>query len=57
MMKSGIVLDHVVSEKGVEVDKAKLDLISTLPPPKTVREVRSFLGHAGFYRCSIKRLF
>jgi len=36
MVKSGIVLGHVVSEKGVEVDKVKIDLISKLPPPKTV---------------------
>ncbi|XP_062145315.1 uncharacterized protein LOC133852559, partial [Alnus glutinosa] len=34
----------------IEVDKAKVDLISNLPPPRTVKEVRSFLGHAGFYR-------
>lgn len=54
MVKSGIVLGHIVSSKGIEVDKAKVDLIVNPPPPKTVREVRAFLGHAGFYRRFIK---
>jgi hypothetical protein len=50
MVQQGIVLGHVISQRGIEVDKAKVDLISNLPPPRTVKEVRSFLGHAGFYR-------
>jgi hypothetical protein len=50
MVKQGIVLGHVISQWGIEVDKAKVDLISNLPPPCTVTEVHSFLGHAGFYR-------
>ena len=50
MVSSGIVLGHIVSERGIEVDKAKIELISKLPTPKTVKDVRSFLGHAGFYR-------
>ena len=46
----GIVLGHVVSEKGIEVDQSKIDLISNLPTPKTVKDVRSFLKHDGFYK-------
>ena len=54
MVEQGIVLGHVVSSRGIEVDKAKVDTIQSLPYPTSVREVRSFLGHAGFYRRSIK---
>ncbi|KAL5553027.1 hypothetical protein UlMin_040428 [Ulmus minor] len=50
MVSSGIVLGHIVSEKGIEVDKSKIELISKLPTPKNIKDVRSFLGHAGFYR-------
>ncbi|XP_021750418.1 uncharacterized protein LOC110716092 [Chenopodium quinoa] len=50
----GIVLGHVVSNKGIEVEKAKIEVIERLPPPKSVKGVRSFLGHAGFYRRFIK---
>ncbi|XP_073153969.1 uncharacterized protein [Henckelia pumila] len=45
----GIVLGHVVSSKGIEVDKEKIDIIKSLTYPNCVREVSSFLGHAGFY--------
>nr|XP_027068970.1 uncharacterized protein LOC113694266 [Coffea arabica] len=54
MVEHGIVLGHIVSSKGIEVDKAKIDIISALPYPASVREVRSFLGHAGFYRRFLK---
>lgn len=37
MVQEGIVLGHIVSERGIEVDKAKVELISKLPPPTTVR--------------------
>ncbi|CAN6579362.1 unnamed protein product [Malus baccata var. baccata] len=54
MVKQGIVLGHIISERGIEVDKSKIDLVCYLPSPTSVREVRSFLGHAGFYRRFIK---
>ena len=50
MVSQGIVLGHIISEKGIEVDKTKVDMISKLPPPTNVKTVRQFLGHAGFYR-------
>lgn len=54
MVKQWIGLGHVISHRDIEVDKAKLDLISNLQPPRTMKEIRSFLGHAGFYRRFIK---
>ncbi|GJT21390.1 reverse transcriptase domain-containing protein [Tanacetum coccineum] len=54
MVKEGIVLGHKISKKGIEVEKAKIDVISKLPHPTTVKGIRSFLGHAGFYRRFIK---
>ncbi|GJY71809.1 reverse transcriptase domain-containing protein [Tanacetum coccineum] len=50
MVKEGIVLGHKISKNGIEVDKAKVDVIAKLPHPTTVKGIRSFLGHAGFYR-------
>ena len=50
MVPSSIVLGHVVLKKGINVDQSKIDLISNFPIPKIVKDVRSFLGHAGFYR-------
>ena len=49
MVEKGIVLGHVVSSREIEVDKAKSDTIQSLPYPTSMREVHSFLGHAGFY--------
>nr|XP_034903990.1 uncharacterized protein LOC118041005 [Populus alba] len=50
MVTHGIVLGHIVSSKGIEVDKSKIEVIQKLPTPRTVKDVRSFLGHAGFYQ-------
>jgi len=54
MVKEGIVLGHRISGKGIEVDKAKVEVIEKLPPSTNIKGVRSFLGHADFYRRFIK---
>ena len=54
MVNEGIVLGHKISSKGIEVDRGKVEAIEKLPPPTSVKEIRSFLGHAGFYRRFIK---
>ena len=54
MVREGIVLGCLVSSKGLEVDKAKVEVIQDLAPPKSIRELRSFLGHVGFYQRFIK---
>ena len=50
MVNQGILLGHIISKKGIEVDKVKIEMISKLPSPTNVKTVRKFLGHAGFYR-------
>ncbi|GJX44460.1 reverse transcriptase domain-containing protein [Tanacetum coccineum] len=50
MLKEGIVLGHKISKSGIEVDRAKVDVIAKLPHPTTVKGVRNFLGLARFYR-------
>nr|GEV85449.1 reverse transcriptase domain-containing protein [Tanacetum cinerariifolium] len=54
MVKEGIILGHNISKKGIDVDKAKIKVISKLPHPTIVKGIRSFLGHAGFYRRFVK---
>ena len=54
MVQEGIVLGHQISARGIEVDKAKIEAIEKLPPPSSVKGIRSFLGHVGFYKRFIK---
>ena len=54
MVKEGIVLGHWISERGIEVDRAKVETIEKLMPPSSVKRIRSVLGHVGFYRRFIK---
>ena len=54
MVKEGIVLGYRISRRGIEVDKAKVETIERLLPPSSVKGIRSFLGHIGFYRIFIK---
>jgi hypothetical protein len=54
MVREGIVLGHLISERGIEVDRAKIEVIKQIPPPVNIKGIRSFLGHAGFYCRFIK---
>ena len=55
LLTEGIVLGHNFSSQGIKVDLAKIKVIVGLPSPKTQKEVRSFLGHAGYYRHFIEK--
>ena len=50
IVREGIIFGHVVSSKVLEVDKAKVEVSQDLTLPKSIRELRSFLGHVGFSR-------
>ncbi|RDX87308.1 pol, partial [Mucuna pruriens] len=50
MVTEGIVLSHLVSNRGIKVDKSKVDIITSLPNLTSMQKVRSFLGHARFYK-------
>ena len=54
MVNEDIVLGHKISERGIEVDKAKVDVIEKMPCPKDIKGIHSFLGHAGFCRRLLK---
>ena len=45
MVREGIVLGHKISVRGIEVDIEKVEIIEKLPPPTSVKGIRSFLGH------------
>jgi hypothetical protein len=54
MVNERIVLGHKISERGIEVDRAKVEAIEKIPCPRDVKGIHSILGHAGFYRRFIK---
>src|SRR5664279_4863889 len=54
MVNEGIVIGDKISERGIEVDRAKVEDIEKMPYPRDIKGIRSFLGHAGFYRRFIK---
>ena len=54
MVQEGIVLGHRISVRGREVDRAKIEAVEKLPPPSSMKGIRRFLGHTGFYRRFIK---
>ena len=54
MVKQGIIMGHEISNRGIEVDRSKVKVIEKLPEPKNLKDIRSFLGHPGFFRRFIK---
>ena len=50
MVQEGVVVGHIITNNGIEVDKAKVEVIEKLPPPTSVKGVRIFLVHVSFYR-------
>ena len=57
MVQEGIVPGHWISRRGIEVDKENIKATEKLPPPSSVKGLRSFLGHVGFYRRFIKDFY
>src|SRR3954471_20931414 len=54
MVNEGIVFGHKIYERGIEVDKEKIEAIERMPYPRDIKGIRSFLGHAGFHKRFIK---
>jgi hypothetical protein len=50
MVREGIIPEHKILEKGIKVDKVKIEVIEQLPPPTIVKGIHNFLGHVGFYQ-------
>ena len=50
----GILLGHIVCKQGLMMDPAKIAIIVNLPPPTSIRKIRTTLGHTGYYRKFIK---
>ena len=48
MVNEDIVLGQKIPERGIEVDKAKVDAIEKMSCPKDIKGIRSFHGRAGF---------
>ena len=54
MEREGKVFGHKVSEKGIEIDITRINAIEKLPIPQDIKNIKMFLGHAGFYKSFIK---
>ena len=54
LMQEAMALGHFISAAGIRVDPTKIEVIQTLSIPTKPKDVRSFLGHAGYYRHFIK---
>jgi len=57
IVQEGVILGHIISNKGIEIDKAKVEVIKKLPPPTSVKGVTCFMRHVGFYRRFIESFF
>lgn len=55
MCRAGVVLSHLIYDQGVQVGPTKIDVIIHQPIPETQRDVRGFLGHAGYYQRFIEK--
>ena len=54
ILTQGVVLGHLISPDGIKVDPAKIQVILNLPVSCTQKEVRSFIGYAGYYRIFVQ---